>query len=153
MFGSLGEKSGRVPAAAWCSNSAKDTKWVASRFFSRARRGGSVTRFTERDASARTFDHVFSLDTPRDPTTWATVSARPVPEWTMDPEVVGKALSTLGKGMGPALIDKAREMGVQLPPELNDPGAALTPGLVVPLLRDVAAHFFPLLAATPNDPD
>jgi phospholipase C len=109
--------------------------------------------FTERDASARTFDHVFSLDTPRDPTTWATVSPRPVPEWTMDPEVVGKALSTLGKGMGPALIDKAREMGVQLPPELNDPGAALTPGLVVPLLRDVAAHFFPLLAATPNDSD
>ena len=71
----------------------------------------------------------------------------------MDLEVVGKALSTLGKGMGPALIDKAREMGVQLPAELNDPGAALTPSLVVPLLRDVAGHFFPLLAGTPNDPD
>src|SRR5579862_2826258 len=28
--------------------------------------------FTQRDASARTFDHVFSLDAPRDPGTWVT---------------------------------------------------------------------------------
>ena len=57
--------------------------------------------FSQRDASARTFDHVFSLDTPRDPETWATVKALPVPEWTMDPEVVGESLSTLGKTVGP----------------------------------------------------
>ena len=36
-------------------------------------------------------------------------------------------------------------MGVKLPPELNDPGAELTPGRIVPFLRDVARHFFPLL--------
>ena len=64
----------------------------------------------------------------------------------MDPEVVGKGLSTLGKGMGPALIAKAREMEVKLPAELNDPGTALTPRLVVGFLRGVAGHFFPLLA-------
>jgi phospholipase C len=63
----------------------------------------------------------------------------------MDLEVVGKGLSTLGKGVGPGLIAKAREMGVKLPPELDDPHAALTPGLVVPVLRDIAGHFFPLL--------
>ena len=71
----------------------------------------------------------------------------------MDPEVVDKALSTLGKGMGPALIEKAKEMGVQLPAELNDPTAKLTPALIVPFLRGIAGHFFPLLAATPNDTD
>jgi hypothetical protein len=60
--------------------------------------------FTQRDASARTFDHVFSRATPRDPETWAAITARPVPDWTMDPEVVGKGLSTLGMGIGPALI-------------------------------------------------
>jgi hypothetical protein len=64
----------------------------------------------------------------------------------MDPEVVGQALSTLGKGMGPALITKAKDMGVTLPAQLNNPGAALTPELVVPFLREIAAHFFPLLA-------
>src|SRR5262245_35815415 len=39
--------------------------------------------FSRRDASARTFEHLFSLDTPRDPTSWATVKARPEPAWAM----------------------------------------------------------------------
>src|SRR5499427_376188 len=33
--------------------------------------------FTQRDASARTFDHVFTRGTPREPQTWATVAAQP----------------------------------------------------------------------------
>ncbi|MFZ0250652.1 MAG: hypothetical protein WAL61_11980, partial [Acidimicrobiales bacterium] len=101
---------------------------------------------TGRDAAARTFEHVFSLTTPRDPETWATVKALPVPAWTLDPEVVGKGLSTLGKGMGPALIARARELEMKLPAELNDPGSELTPRLIVGFLRGVAGHFFPLLA-------
>ena len=64
----------------------------------------------------------------------------------MDTEVVGQGLSTLGKGMGPALIAKARDMGVQLPPELDGPDAMLTPRLVLPFLRDIAGNFFPRLA-------
>src|SRR5262245_16985981 len=108
--------------------------------------------FTRRDASARTFDHVLSLATPRDPNTWATVEALPVPAWTMDTEAVGKALSTLGKTIGPGIIAKAREMGVKLPPELDDPNAQLTAGQVVPFLRDVAGHFFPLLGGNPQQP-
>src|SRR5215475_11603866 len=83
--------------------------------------------FTQRDASARTFDHVFSLSSPRDPTTWTTVKSRPVPDWTMDPEVVGTALSALGKGIGPTLIARAKQMGVELPADLTDPGADLPP--------------------------
>jgi hypothetical protein len=67
----------------------------------------------------------------------------------MDPVVVGTALSTLDKGMGPALVAKAREVGVQLPPELEGPDARLTPELVVPFLRDVATHFFPRLGGKP----
>jgi phospholipase C len=108
--------------------------------------------FTQRDASARTFDHLLSLAAPRDPKTWATIKALPVPAWTMDPEVVGKGLSALGKGMGPAIIARAREMGVQLPAELNDPGAELSPSHIVGVLREVAGHFFPLLAQDTKDP-
>ena len=107
--------------------------------------------FTQRDASARTFDHVFSRATPRDPQTWATITAHPVPAWTMDPEVVGQGLSTLGKGIGPALIARAEEMGVQLPAELNDPGTDLPPRLIVAVLRQIAGHFFPLLAGDAKD--
>ena len=107
---------------------------------------GLGTAFTQRDATARTFDHVFSLTTPRDPTSWATAKARPVPAWTLDPEVVGRALSTLGKGIAPAIISKAREMGVQLPAELDDPDTDAPPGLTLDVLRGIAEHFFPLLA-------
>jgi phospholipase C len=64
----------------------------------------------------------------------------------MDPEMVGQGLSTLGKGMGPALIARAREMGVELPAELNDPGTKLPPRLILTVLRQIAGHFFPLLA-------
>ncbi len=113
---------------------------------------GLGTPLTHRDASARTFDHVFSRTTPRDPETWATVTPLPVPEWMMDEEVVGKGLSTLGKGMGAGLIAKARELEVRLPAELTDPNAELTPGLVVRFLRGVAAHFFPLLGNETRKP-
>jgi phospholipase C len=107
--------------------------------------------FTQRDASASTFDHVFSLRSPRDPTTWTTVKSRPVPDWTMDPEVVGKALSTLGKGIGPTLIARATQLGVQLPADLIGPGADLPPRRIVGVLRQIAGHFFPLLSGDAND--
>ncbi|MFG1626415.1 alkaline phosphatase family protein [Kribbella sp. NPDC049227] len=107
---------------------------------------------TRRDAAARTFDHLLARETPRDPHDWVTVTARPVPEWMMDLEVVGRALSTLGKGMAPALIARARQVGVPLPPELDAPGADLPPERIVGLLRQISAHFFPLLA-NPSDPE
>jgi phospholipase C len=77
------------------------------------KRWGLGEPFTQRDASARTFDHLFSRATPRDPQTWAAPQAHPVPGWTMDPEVVGQGLSALGMGIGPALIARAQQMGVQ----------------------------------------
>jgi hypothetical protein len=39
----------------------------------------------------------------------------------MDDEVVGQALSTLGKAAAPALIERARELGVALPPSSTTP--------------------------------
>ena len=101
--------------------------------------------FTQRDASARTFDHVFSRVTPRDPETWISPTPRPVPAWTMDPEIVGKGLSTLGKGIGPAIIAQAKQMGVRLPAALNDPEAGIPPRLIVESLREIAGNFFPRL--------
>jgi phospholipase C len=112
---------------------------------------GLGAAFTRRDASARTFDDVFSLATPRDPGTWAAVNALPVPEWTMEPEVVGQALSTLGRSIAPTLIARAKERGVPLPPELHDPEADLPPRLIVGALRQIAGHFFPLLAGDAKD--
>ena len=49
----------------------------------------------------------------------------------------------LGKTMAPGLIAHAREMGVTLPPQLNDRNAELTPELIIEVLRDVAWFYFP----------
>jgi phospholipase C len=107
--------------------------------------------FTQRDAAARSFDGIFTLETPRDPATWPAIKALPVPNWTMDPELVGQALSKLGKGVGHGLIERAKEMAIKLPAALNDPNAPMTPRLIVDGIKDVASHFFPLLADDAKD--
>jgi len=109
--------------------------------------------FTQRDAAARPFDGVFSLEVPRDPETWAVIKALPVPDWMTEPAVVSQRLSTLGRGIGHGLIARAKEMAVKLPAALDDPHATLTPRLIVGGIKDVASHFFPLLADDAKEPD
>jgi phospholipase C len=102
--------------------------------------------FTQHDASARTFDDLFTLDTPRDPDTWASVTALPVPAWRLDEEALGKAVSGLGTSMGRGLIEHARELGLELLPQLDDPAAEPIPADIIQVFREVAGHYFPLLA-------
>jgi hypothetical protein len=44
------------------------------------------------------------------------------------------------------IIDHARELCVDLPPQLDDPDAEITPDLIVSVLREIAWHYLPLLA-------
>ena len=99
---------------------------------------------TARDAAARTFEQVFTRDEPTDPKTWITIQAQLVPEWTLDPEVLGRALSGLGKAAVPGLFAYAKEVGVQLPAGAGDPGA--DPAVLVQAFRDICLHYFPALA-------
>jgi phospholipase C len=102
--------------------------------------------FTHRDASARPFDDLFTLDEPRDPDTWATVTPLPVPAWQLDEAALNEGLSGLGKVIGPGIIEKAKELGLELPPELDGPDAEITPVVMLDVMRRAAWHFFPLLA-------
>ena len=77
--------------------------------------------FTQRDASARTFDGVFSLDEPRSPEVWVTVEAQPVPAWTLDVVAAGGALSTLGKAIGPGSSTPPRRWGCRCQQNSKDP--------------------------------
>ncbi len=107
--------------------------------------------FTGRDAAARAFDHVFVLETPRDPESWVTVKAQPVPDWTLDYQSAGQALSTLGQAIGPGVIEAAKKLGVKLPAELEGPSPEFSPALLVQFLRQVCLHIFPALA--PSGPE
>ena len=100
---------------------------------------------TQRDASARTFDDLFTLETPRDPETWVTVTALSVPAWHLDEEALNKGLSGLGKNMGHGIIEHARELAIKLPPQLDDPAARPTHEDILQVLRQVAWQYFPLL--------
>ena len=102
--------------------------------------------FTRRDASSRTFDQVFTLDKARDPESWVMVDAQPVPDWTIDLQAAGGALSTLGKAIGPGVIDLAKQLGIAMPSELAGPNPEFSPELLVQFLREVCLHLFPNLA-------
>src|SRR5580704_9093724 len=94
----------------------------------------------------------FALETPRDPNSWVTVQAQPVPAWTLDIQSAGAALSTLGTAIGPGLIELAKRMGIKLPPELDGPSPEFTPELVIQFLREICLHIFPALApSAPGD--
>ena len=77
--------------------------------------------FTDRDAAARTFDHLLSRDTPRDPATWPDLQPRPVPEWQLTKVQLGEVLSNLGKAIGPGLLEHAKQSGLPVPRRAHRP--------------------------------
>jgi phospholipase C len=104
--------------------------------------------FTARDAAARTFDHVLSRDTPRDPASWPDVEPLPVPAYHMSEDLMDKALTTLGQAMGGGIIEHAKQAGIAIPPELTDPASPPSAERVIAFVRSVTAQFFPGLAAS-----
>ena len=101
--------------------------------------------FTDRDAAARTFDHLLSRDTPRDPATWPDFNPRPVPEWQLTKVQLGEVLSNLGKAIGPGLLEHAKQSGLPIPAPLADPEHPPTPTQLVDFIFGIAAKYFPRL--------
>ena len=103
--------------------------------------------FTARDAAARTFDHLLSRESPRDPASWPDVQPRPVPAYQMDEALMSKALSTLGQAMGGGLLDHAKQAGITIPPELTDPASPPSATQIIASIRSITAQLFPRLAS------
>src|ERR1700733_5863665 len=102
--------------------------------------------FTGRDASARTFDHVFSLATPRDPATWTVPEPRPVPPFMEDAAALGTSLSTLGKTLSQGIREYAAQSNIEIQGLPQDPGADVPPEQTLNVLRNFLATIFPRLA-------
>jgi phospholipase C len=102
--------------------------------------------FTERDADAATFEHVLSRETPREPASWPDVHPLPVPDWQLTKVQLGEALSTLGKAIGPGLIEHAKQAGLPIPADLADSNEPPTGEQLVEFVFGIAAHYFPRLA-------
>jgi len=109
--------------------------------------------FTDRDAAARTFHHVLSLDVPRDPDTWPEPIALPVPNFQMERVAAGEALSTLGKHLCHGLLHHAQKTGMTVPRAPADPNAEISPALALGIVNRIAAKFFPKLALVQGTPE
>ncbi|WP_328977704.1 alkaline phosphatase family protein [Streptomyces canus] len=103
--------------------------------------------FTARDAAARTFSSVFTLDTPRDPDTWPVPKARPVPPMQQETAALGAVLSTLGKTMIDGIRHYAAEHNLEIEGIPKDPKADIPDDQVVTVIRGFLANWFPLLAS------
>ncbi len=103
--------------------------------------------FTARDAAARTFSNVFTLDTPRDPKTWPVPKARPVPPMQQDMAALGAVLSVIGKTMLQGIREYAAEHNLEIDGLPKDPKAAIPDDQVVNVIRGFLANWFPLLAS------
>ena len=91
------------------------------------------------------FEHLLSRETPRDPATWPEMHPQPLPDWQLTKIAYGEAISTLGKALGPGLIEHARQSGHPIPAELTDPDHPPTPERLVDFVRSIAANYFPSL--------
>ena len=103
--------------------------------------------FTARDAAARTFSSVFTLDTPRDPTTWPVPKARPVPPMQQETAALGAVASAMGKTMLQGVREYAAEHDLEIEGIPKDPKADIPDDQVVNVLRGFLANWFPLLAS------
>ncbi len=70
---------------------------------------------TARDAAARTFNHLFNLETPRAPGSWPDVTPLPVPPFQEERVAAREALSTLGHHLCHALVEHERELRGEAP--------------------------------------
>jgi phospholipase C len=101
---------------------------------------------TARDAAARTFQHVLSLDVPRPPDTWPEITALPVAEFQMARVAAGEAFCALGKHLCHGLLHHAKQTGMDVPGAPLDPDAEVSPALALDLLNRIASRLFSKLS-------
>ena len=100
---------------------------------------------TARDAAARSFASVFTLDTPRDPKTWPDIEPRPVPQYIQDALVLGQTLSKLGQAVFDGIRGLAEQNNVEVEGLPKDPKDAIPPEKALEIIRNFLALSFPLL--------
>jgi len=102
---------------------------------------------TGRDAAARTFEGVFTLDQPRGPETWPDLAPLPVPDFQLGKVAAGEALGTLGRHICHGLFEHMRETGdhsFEAPPNVTP---EVSPTLALDFASHIGSRLFPKLAA------
>jgi hypothetical protein len=102
--------------------------------------------FTGRDAAARTFYDVLSLDVARHPDTWPEITALPVPDFQMERVAAGEACSALARHLCHGLLHHAQQTGMAVAEAPADPDSEVSPALALDLVSRIAARLFSRLS-------
>ncbi len=101
---------------------------------------------TRRDGSARTFDHLFSLDVPRDPGSWPAATAQADLGEALDPFTFRSSLGSLGRHLVHGMSHLCRAAGHEAEPDQFDPDVEVPQQVFVDAAREFGGHFFTRLA-------
>ena len=99
--------------------------------------------FTRRDATARSFGPVFTLDTPREQSEWPDIVARPVEPMPEPLMPLDAPLNGLGQALLGGLLALGKGMGVPVP-EIP-PDAVITGAEAISMGQDVLGDIFPAM--------
>jgi phospholipase C len=106
--------------------------------------------FGARDAAARTFQHVLSLDVPRDPDSWPSPVPLPCPQFQMERVAAGEAIGTLGKHLSEGLLEHMGRSRLVLRLVPKDGDRVMSPRFALAVVHLVAKHYFPRLSGPPG---
>jgi phospholipase C len=96
---------------------------------------------TARDASARSFAGIFTLDTPRGQDDWPEISARPVPVMPETMVPLDAPIGMLGKALLSAVLGLAKGLGKTVP-DLR-PEDTITGAQAIAIGREAVGEIFP----------
>jgi phospholipase C len=110
--------------------------------------------FSKRDAAARTFEHIYSLDRPREVSAWPEVVPLPVPAFQEHWATERGAISTLGRNVCHGLLLHAEKLAAGIPSAPTDPDAEVSPATALDIVHRISARLFPMLIPIkiPGDP-
>lgn len=99
--------------------------------------------FTERDATARSFSSIFTLDEPREQADWPDILARPVEEMSEPLMPLSAPLNGLGQALFGGLMALGKQMGAVVPDV--DPDAIITGEEAIAVTHDMFGDLFPAM--------
>ena len=99
---------------------------------------------TRRDGSARTFEHLFSLDRPRDPATWPAVTTHDEPDADghVDPFTFRSSMGSLGRHLIHGMSHLYRAADHEVDPDQFDPAVEVPQRVFMDAAREFGGHFF-----------
>jgi phospholipase C len=97
---------------------------------------------TRRDGAARTFEHLFSLDAPREPSDWPAVAVPVEADPMAAPFTLRSSLGSLGRHLVHGMSHLSRAAGHDVDPEQFDPDVEVPQQVFVDAAREFGGHFF-----------